>query len=113
MLSAQTEELEKNLCFVKWHKSYWRAGDGQSNFYSMPVTFGHWVIFYPDGTTKVSDGPKPYFGEWKFDPKRKMLITIDRQGLNQKKIVRLTESEFVYRIIVPGGETEYGFKKME
>ncbi|WP_281540322.1 hypothetical protein [Maribacter aestuarii] len=79
----------------------------------MPVSYGHWVIFYPNGTTKVSDGPRPYFGEWKFDPKRKMLITVDRKGLNQNKIVRLTEAEFVYRTIKPGGEVTYGLKKIE
>lgn len=103
-----------NLCSGKWHKSYWLSDiDGHANIYPMPVSLGHWIIFYPDGTSRINDGTNEYNGEWEFNPKKRTLTTKDREGLIHRRIVRLSESDFVYRIRVQDGETEYGFKKIE
>lgn len=111
-LSAQTEELIANLCSGKWHGSY-RAYEGQRKLYSMPVSSGYWTIFYPDGSTLISNGWDDYYGEWKLNPKTMTLITKDRKGIIHKRIIRLTKSDFAYVIRNQLWDTEYGFKKME
>jgi hypothetical protein len=89
ILSAQQSEKEiKDLLCHKW-KATQMEYRGQKT--EMPGTA--YLIFKSDSTLEEIDPGETYKGKWSYDHKTQTITTVDRDGNQKHKLIKITSTE--------------------
>ena len=72
-----------------------------------------YILLKSDGTLIETDEGKDYRGKWTYDHKNMTLTTDDKDGIEKHKIIKITETEFVFRSKVKDLEISMIMKRVD
>ena len=71
------------------------------------------LIFLPDGNMQEFEGSKKYDGKWTYVHSTKTVVTVDKDGTENHKIIGLTNDEFIMNGKYQGFTFNMGFKRLD
>ena len=71
------------------------------------------LIFLTDGNLQEFEGSKKYDGKWTYNHSTKTVVTVDKDGTENHKIINLTDDEFVMNGKYQGFTFNMGFKRLD
>ena len=97
---TQTEKEVKDLLAHKWKLTHVEIG-GQK--IEVPAGVGDsFLDFKADGTILKIDSEEEQKGKWTYDHKTKIIITEDEDGVEKYEIVKITATEFSFKVTDEG-----------
>lgn len=109
--SALTEAEIKSLFCHKWKLTYLEyKGKRKEIPGKLPASL---LVFLQDGKLQEFEGAKKYDGTWTYSHASKTIITVDRDGTENHKIIELTNEQFVMNGKYQGLTFNIGFKRAD
>jgi len=91
----KTEQEIKTLLCHKWKLT---AMEAKGQKVELPPDMGNsFVSFKNDGTLVETDEGKDYQGRWTYDHRTMTLTTNDKDGIENQKIVKISEVELIIK----------------
>ncbi len=109
--STLSEAQIKSLLCHKWKLTYLEfQGKKKEIPAKLPQSL---LIFLPDGNLQEFEGTKKYDGKWTYNHTTKTLVTIDKDGTENHKIVDITNEQFVMDGKFKGFKFNMGLKRVD
>ena len=109
--STITEAEIKSLFCHKWKLTYLEyKGKRKEIPGKLPASL---LIFLQDGKLQEFEGTKKYDGSWTYSHTSKTIITVDKDGTENHKIIELSNDHFVMNGKYQGITFNIGFKRID
>ena len=109
--SVLSETQIKTLFCHKWKLSYLEYNGKKKEIPGkLPASL---LVFIEDGKLQEFEGTKKYDGSWTYNHATKTIITVDKDGTENHKIIELTNDQFVMNGKYQGLTFNMGFKRMD
>ena len=109
--SGLTEAEIKSLFCHKWKLTYLEyKGKKKEIPAKLPASL---LVFIADGKLQEFEGAKKYDGTWTYSHASKTIITVDKDGTENHKIIELTNDQFVMNGKYQGITFNIGFKRVD
>ena len=109
--SSMSEAQIKTLVCHKWKLTYLEfKGKKKEIPAKLPASL---LIFLTDGNLQEFEGSKKYDGKWTYNHSTKTVVTVDKDGTENHKIINLTDDEFVMNGKYQGFTFNMGFKRLD
>lgn len=109
--SSLSEAQIKTLVCHKWKLMYLEFNGKKKEIPAkLPESL---LIFLPDGKLQEFEGAKKYDGTWSYNHSSKTVITIDKDGTENHKIINISNDEFVMNGKYQGFAFNMGFKRLD
>jgi len=107
---TQTEKEIKDLLAHKWKLTHVEVG-GQKM--EVPAGVGDsFLDFKADGTILKIDSEEEQKGKWVYDHKTKIITTEDKDGTEKYEIIKISETEFSFKVTDEGQKITMTLKRV-